>query len=494
MHSILLRYQSKWVADQAAVKVIEKSRRIGISYAEASDAVLHAAAEAGANVYYISYDKEMTSGFIQDCANWAKAFGSVASEIGEAMMPHPDDPDRDILTYAIKFASGHEIRTFSSNPRNLRSKGRPKERLIIDEAAFVDDLDELLKSALAMTMWGGTIHIISTHNGDDNPFNSLVNDIRAGRADYSLHRVTFDDAIADGFYRRICKVSGLEYSAAAEAIWRADIRKRYRGNEAEELDCIPRAGGGAYLSRALIESCMFDAPVVRFIGTPTFNMAPEPARRLEMADWIRYNLEPLYAQLDRKRRHVFGMDFARSSDMSDIVPMEIGETLIKTAPFIIEMHNVPHKQQEQVMLSLGNALPRMSGAALDETGNGSFLAECAVDEFGSRAEKVKFSETWYRENMPKYKAAFEDRTIMLPRHDDIVDDHRAIKVVNGVPRLPRKKTDGDGQRHGDSAIAGVLAYYASNFDVAPMEYISDTKSGLGFVTGDAVDHQLFIGG
>jgi len=366
--------------------------------------------------------------------------------------------------------------------------------LIIDEAAFVDYLDYLLKSALAMTMWGGTIHIISTHNGDDNPFNSLVNDIRAGRADYSLHRVTFDDAIADGFYRRICKVSGLEYSAAAEAIWRADIRKRYRGNEAEELDCIPRAGGGAYLSRALIESCMFDAPVVRFIGTPTFNMAPEPARRLEMADWIRYNLEPLYAQLDRKRRHVFGMDFARSSDMSDIVPMEIGETLIKTAPFIIEMHNVPHKQQEQVMLSLGNALPRMSGAALDETGNGSFLAECAVDEFGSRAEKVKFSETWYRENMPKYKAAFEDRTIMLPRHDDIVDDHRAIKVVNGVPRLPRKKTDGDGQRHGDSAIAGVLAYYASNFDVAPMEYISDTKSGLGFVTGDAVDHQLFIGG
>ena len=130
-------------------------------------------------MYYISYDKEMTSGFIQDCATWATAFHAASGETGEQLLTRDDG--RDIHVYDIPFASGNHIRTFSSNPRNLRSKGRPRERLVLDEAAFVDDIEELLKAAIAMTMWGGTVHIISTHNGDENPFNGLIQDARAGK-------------------------------------------------------------------------------------------------------------------------------------------------------------------------------------------------------------------------------------------------------------------------------------------------------------------------
>lgn len=163
MKSVLLPYQVAWIKDKSPVKIGEKSRRIGWSYGEASDNVLHASdADRGANVYYISYDKEMTAGYIQDCATWAKAFHVAASEIGEQILTRDDG--RDIHVYDIAFASGYHIKTFSSNPRNLRSKGRPGEVLVIDEAAFVDDLEELLKAALAMTMWGGKVHIFSTHN------------------------------------------------------------------------------------------------------------------------------------------------------------------------------------------------------------------------------------------------------------------------------------------------------------------------------------------
>lgn len=150
--AILMPYQSRWVSDTSLVKVIEKSRRIGLSYAEAADDVLYAASDSGANVYYISYNKEMTQGFIQDCAAWAKAYQSAASKIEESVIK---DGERDILAYAIRFDSGHMIQAFTSNPRNLRSKGRPGERLVIDEAAFVDDIEELLKAAMAMTIWGG---------------------------------------------------------------------------------------------------------------------------------------------------------------------------------------------------------------------------------------------------------------------------------------------------------------------------------------------------
>ena len=179
---ILLNYQSKWIHDKVAVKIIEKSRRIGLSYAEAADAVLHAADDKGGNVYYIAFSKDMTEGFIQDCATWARAYNMACGEVEEEILV---DEDREILTYKIKFASGKIIQALSSSPRNLRSKGHPGDRLIIDEAAFIDDLEELLKSAMAMTMWGGSVHIISTHNGEDNPFNQLINDVRAGRYDYS---------------------------------------------------------------------------------------------------------------------------------------------------------------------------------------------------------------------------------------------------------------------------------------------------------------------
>ena len=41
--AVLLPYQREWVADDSDLKVAEKSRRIGLTWAEASDNVLTAA-------------------------------------------------------------------------------------------------------------------------------------------------------------------------------------------------------------------------------------------------------------------------------------------------------------------------------------------------------------------------------------------------------------------------------------------------------------------
>jgi phage FluMu gp28-like protein len=475
--AILLPYQQRWIADKSPVKIIEKSRRIGLSYAEAADAVLHAAdADRGANVYYISYDKEMTSGFIRDCATWAKAFHAAAGQIGEQVLTREDG--RDIHVYNIPFNSGNFIQTFSSNPRNLRSKGRPRERLVVDEAAFVDDLAELNKAALAITMWGGSVRYISTHNGDDNEFNSVIQDARAGKNDYSVHRVTLDDALADGLYRRICEVSGREWSPELEAEWRASLIKRYRPNEDEELFCIPAFGGGAYLPRELVAVCMADGPLLRFSGSRSFNLAPEAVRRAEIDDWIKDVLTPELGRLNKERRHVFGMDFARKGDMTCIVPLEIETNLRKRWPFLVELRNVPYRQQAQVMLAVGNGLPRFAGCAIDAGGNGGFVAEEATDAWGQfLVDSIQFTEAFYRDEFPKYKAAFEDRYLTIIRHDDVLEDHRAVRLVRGVPRVPEGKTDKAGERHGDSAIAGLLADYRSRNDAGPVWAAS--KPSLG---------------
>lgn len=82
----------------------------------------------------------------------------------------------------------------TSRPSNLRGR---QGTIVIDEAAFHDQLSELLKAALAMLIWGGRVRVISTHNGTDNAFNELVEDIRAKKRKGTVHRITFQDAVAD---------------------------------------------------------------------------------------------------------------------------------------------------------------------------------------------------------------------------------------------------------------------------------------------------------
>lgn len=83
---ILLPYQAAWVADQSEVKVMEKSRRVGISWAEAADDVLYASSKGNGekrDVWYIGYNKEMALEYIGDCAKWAHAYNIVCSRIKE---------------------------------------------------------------------------------------------------------------------------------------------------------------------------------------------------------------------------------------------------------------------------------------------------------------------------------------------------------------------------------------------------------------------------
>lgn len=455
---VLLPYQKAWVADKAVIKVIEKSRRIGISWAEASDDTLYAGSVSGDDVWYIGYNKDMSLEFINDCANWARHYNIAAGEMEEVVI---EDEDKDILSYRIRFASGHRITALSSRPTNLRGK---QGRVVIDEAAFHDDLDGLLKAAIALTMWGGSVRIISTHNGDENPFNELVNDVRAGKKPFSLHRVTLDDALRDGLYRRITEVLKQPWSMEAEVRWRGALMDFYGDSADEELFVIPSKGSGVFLSRILIEACMSpDIPAIRWRRTDEFTSLPDRVREAETTDWCEERLKPLLEPLDERAPHYLGEDFGRTGDLTVMLPLAEGADLVYRAPFAVELRNVPFRQQEQVLFYILDRLPRFRGAAMDARGNGQYLAEVAMQRYGQRIHQVMLTAEWYRENMPRYRAAFEDRTILLPRDADILDDHRAIRMEKGVARLPDNYTgrgrDG-GRRHGDAAIAGAMAVYA----------------------------------
>lgn len=464
----LLPYQQRWIEDHSEVKICEKSRRTGFSWAEAADDALLASSRDGMDVWYIGYNKDMALEFIEDCADWLKFYNQAAAEVEEFVL---GDEDKDILAFRIRCASGFKITALSSRPTNLRGK---QGKVVIDEAAFHGELKELVKAAMALLMWGGRVVIISTHDGDTNYFNELIQAVRAGKLPYSPHRVTLDDALAQGLYERICLRLGKEWTQAAQDEWRARIIAQYGEGADEELFCVPSQGSGTYLSRAVIERCMQpDIPVLRWRCDKDFALLPDHIRQAEARDWCEEHLALLLAKLDPARSHYFGEDFARSGDLTVIVPLEERKDLTWRAPFFVELANVPFREQELILFYIVDRLPRFTFGKLDSRGNGQYLAERAQQRYGAaHIEQVMLSESWYRSEMPRFKAAFDDGTIQVAKDADHLDDYRAIKMIKGVAKLPDTKTKGaDGnQRHGDAGIAVALAVSATRMDVVEIDF------------------------
>lgn len=483
---LLLDYQCAWIADRAPIKICEKSRRIGITWATAAEAVIEAAAtdkDGGQDVWYLGQNEGAALEFIRDATAWANHINRYASSKKQVVF-ESNDGDASSLTHVIRFASGHRITALNSRPSNLRGK---QGYVIIDEAAFHDDLKQVLKAAIALTMWGGRVAVISTHDGTTNEFHELVESVRKLEKNYSLHRVTLDDALRDGLYARICTMSGQEWSAEGQRTWVSELLTFYGENAAEELDCIPSKSGGVYLPQYLIEDAMHDAPIIRLDMADTFAQRADASRESIVDRWCSESLQPHLATLPKTRQFFFGQDFGRSSDLSVMVPMYLASDMTRTVPFMVELFNVPFQQQEQIAKYICDRLPKLSAIALDATGNGSYQGERLQQKYGqSMCEALHMTALWYSENLPPLKSAFERGLIKIPRDADVMTDLLALRRIDGQPMLPKdktKKTAVDGKtktRHGDSAIALALAYYASKNCVRDYDYKQiprhDTKS------------------
>lgn len=464
--ALFMPYQDNWDSDSSGIKLWTKSRRIGATWGDSAGSSLDAARANGCDTYYIGFDKDMTRGYIEDAAEWAKLYNIAASEIDETEEVFKDgDEEKSIFIYRIYFNSKHRIEALSSCPRVLRSR---QGNVVIDEAAFHDDFPGVFEAALPLRILSGKIRIITTYNGIENDYYEFERDVLAGKLPYSRHFTTFDDALEQGWYKRICLIMGQKWSLEGQVEYRDQIMKEHGDRANQELLCIPSRSGGVYFPRVLVESCMVvDIPVLRLECSDNFTLEPDSTREGYIEKWLAQNLAPLLSDLNPNLKSYFGMDFGRSGDLSVIVPLQMLPNLTRRAPFALEMRNVPFRQQEQILFWLVDRLPRFEGGAMDARGNGEHLAEITAQRYNrygiKRIAEIKFTESWYGENFPKYKAGMEDKKILLPSDDDWLQDHRDIVVSNGIPRVRERRSKGtDGkQRHGDAAIAGVLGWYAS---------------------------------
>lgn len=492
---VLMAHQSEWIRMQEGldIAVCEKGRRTGITFAQAlSDTITAASAKdvGGDNVWYMADTKEKGLEFIGYVAKFAPIIAQgQASRIEQHIFQdqQPDGTSRQIQAFRVRFASGFRITALSSRPENIHGLQGVVD---LDEAALHKDVAKVLESATALLIWGGRIRVWSTHRGKKNPFNQLVQDVQAGRygKKAGVIRISFDDAVSNGLYERVCAMRGKVATAEGKKEWYTAIRSAYGPRKAamrEELDVIPRDGDGSAIPSVWIDRAMPEVrPVLRLVFDDDFPKRSEKEREIWCSVWIATTLLPVLraAVAGFTGRWAIGMDFARHRHFSVIKPAKVGQDLRRDVPFLIEMANAPTRQQEQILWALLDALkegfPGRWSFAGDATGPGQTLMEYTGDRYG-RAEldtetgryvggpihEVTLSRPWYGEWMPKYIALFEDGFLSLPRDASLEDDHRAVEYVDGIPMVPRLERkdlqDPELVRHGDGAIAGVLMQFAA---------------------------------
>lgn len=425
-----LQYQQDWILDKSALRIMEKSRQIGISFSTAYDVVLKAS-EAGArlDVWVSSRDDTQAKLFLEDCAHWAKILHQAAKHLGLVVI----DRENDFSAYVLEFANGVRIYSLSSNPNAMAGK---RGHVVLDEFALHKDQRLLYRIAKPVTTWGGTLSIISTHRGANTVFNDIIRSIKeqGNPMGWSLHTVPLQRAVEEGIVEKINEKTKRDES-------REDYLKRIRAECLDEEQwlqeycCIPADESSAFITHELIQGCT------------------DPLLRL-------MNIEQLEAWCeDHPTARLFlGVDVARKKDLCVLdVGEQIGDVMWDRVR--LELQNKPFSEIEENLYQLLR-LPQVKRGDIDATGMGMQLAERAKQRFGWKVEPITFTAGVKEELAFGIRADFEDKRLRIVHDDKLRADIRGIKketTLSGNIRFVGESADSHCDRFWAKALRQAAA-------------------------------------
>jgi len=167
----LYPFQSKTLQELLRHKynIILKSRQMGISTLVASHALVNMLFKDNFKVLVIATTQEVAKNLVHkvkvmysNLPSWLKV------------------PAEDNNKLQLTLRNGSSIKAISSSPTAGRSEAL--SLLIIDEAAFIDSIDEIWTSAQMTLATGGDAILLSTPNGVDNLFHQLWTDAEMGNS------------------------------------------------------------------------------------------------------------------------------------------------------------------------------------------------------------------------------------------------------------------------------------------------------------------------
>lgn len=438
-NSLFLPGQERWVKDQSRLKMMEKARQIGISWSTAY-AADERTAKAGSkwDQWVSSRDDLQARLFIEDCKMWANVLNMAALDLGEKVI----DEKSKLTAYVLEFASGKRIHSMSSNPDAQAGKRGGR---ILDEFALHPDPRKLWSIAYPGITWGGSMEIISTHRGSHNFFNQLIREVRehGNPKNISLHRITLQDALDQGFLYKLQKALPAEHEVQDmdEAAYFDFIKAGCADEESflQEYMCQPADDDSAFLEYDLIASAEYPSG------------------------------ENWEIDLDQaKGRELYGgLDIGRQKDLTVLWIFErLGDVLYTRK--IITLKKMSKPDQEKVLWPW---LAVLSRCCIDYTGLGIGWGDDAQKQFGQyRIELVTFTGAVKETLAYPVRGGMEDRKLRIPYQPEIRSDLRAVTksvTPSGNIRFTAERSENG---HADRFWALALGICAGSTPASIIEY------------------------
>jgi phage FluMu gp28-like protein len=437
-----LPYQRDWILDASRLKLCQKGRQIGLTFADSYDSVRKAARKRGRDVWVMSRDEVQAKQYIGYCKRWAQLLEQPFMELGERMLLGARG--RALQAQVLRFASGASIYGLSSNPDAIVGKtGHVK----LDEFALHKDQRTLYAVAKPVMQWGGTLAVISTHRGAGSVFNELIRRIREQGNDmgWSLHTIPIQRAVEEGLVERIDRATGRFEPGAIRSEeevrqrrqeWLAQQRAECIDDEQwrQEYCCEPADDNSAFISYELINAC-------------------EESDCLKDFDYLNGSRNPLY----------LGMDVARKQDLCVI---DVGERMgdVVWDRLRLELHDTSFAQSRSELYRLLR-LSQLKRACIDASGLGLQLAEEAAVEFGWKVEPITFTGPVKEELAYGLRADLEQRKVRLADDERLRADLRGIRkevTLGGHIRFAGESRDS----HCDRFWAKALRQQAARYQVS----------------------------
>jgi phage FluMu gp28-like protein len=446
----------------APSRLVEKGRGLGLTLMSAMDALMLAHRNDRITIPVAGRAGDTSDEFVE----------KAHALLQDATDPDFFDPRLDV-TSRVELGNGSRIIPLpGGSPNKVRSK-----RIIhgaVDEFAFHEYADKLWKAIRGSQTEGGTLDVISTHNGADTLFFRMVEDSRQGKLAFKRFYFPIHDPKAwrQDVPMRDQVAGGLRLiSPWLDLKVLDEFRLEDPAGYAQEMLCDVMDAALNLLSRELVANATditlpdwgapsTDAEVGEDLAFRGFTLPSRPEG----------DLDPC----------VLGVDFARNGDLSAYTLWSATEAGPRQRYLeVLRMADTP--TQNRVLRAIV-ARARPTDVLIDMTGNGTGLYDYARHELGAVGVKVHgihFASTvgmGGQRSTPIKKAmaltlhrglATNARLLGTTRHAELQRRH-LLAVRRADLDAPKKDDEG----HGDILWANALALYGLRV-LEPRERVKD---------------------
>jgi phage FluMu gp28-like protein len=419
---LLLPYQKRWYFDRARWKVGCMSRQVGKDFTTAAEIVADCKNTPAITWMYAAPSERQSFESVLKCREWSAAFDFAIADVLEER----PSPGALMSNATVVFPNKSRVICVPGKPDTVRGFSA---NVALTEFAFFEDPDATWRAILPSVtnpLRGGEkkVRIISTPNGKSGRgarFYKIVTDPKK----WSVHKVTIEDAVADGLP---VNIADLRAAIDDENAW------------AQEFMC-------EFLDSS---NCLLPYDIIALAESADASTHCDPA---------------LFAP--ESRAHLFlGIDFGRTNDPTVCWTLErVGDVYWTREVLVLRDTSTPDQQA-----ALDVRIRRARRVCFDYTGPGIGLGDYLAKDHGTydpkahkfgRMELCTFTSAFKRELFPRLRRAFEAPVkLRVPVDVECREDlHEMQQIVkNGEYTYAARRT---AEGHSDRCTALALALRAA---------------------------------